>query len=42
VTNFEIALIGAGIVGLLAFTYAMSISKWHDWQDRKRAQKQAH
>lgn len=41
-SNFELALIGTGIAMFLGFVYVMSISKWHDWQDRKRARKHAH
>lgn len=41
-SNFEFALIGVGIVVAVVSAYAMGISKWHDWQDRKRAQKHAH
>ncbi len=33
---FAVALIGVFVAGLLLFILAMSISRWHDWQDKKR------
>lgn len=41
-SNGEFALIGVGVVCFVMFAFAMSVSKWHDWQDRKRAEKRAH
>ena len=41
-SNFEFALVGTFIACFVMGIYAIGISKWHDRQDKKRAQKQAH
>lgn len=33
-SNFEVALIGVGVVALALFTFTMGLSRWHDWKKR--------